>query len=560
MRRQRRPAPRGSGITGLLGTLRDIGYASSAYRLSLSGRAPDRVLRVPTELIPGDAARGNALLGNVYTFCGQVVRGADTGGRRDSPPWDQASAGPDWFAVLHGFGWLRDLRAAATDAARDRARMLVLDWLDKYSTIEPETWRPELVGQRIFAWLVQGEFLLRGADRAFSRRFFQALALQTRHLSRTVRNAADGEPRLAACKGLIMAGLCLPDNERRFGFGLKLLEEELARQILEDGGHLERSPSRHLAALRHLVELRSTLGEAGQNVPHWLGAALDRMVPILRTYRHGDGGLALFNDTIEEESWLIDLALAQAEAKGAPLANAAHTGFRRVQSGRTLMILDTGAPAPIGSHVHAGTLGFEMSVGKERLIVNCGAWRGGDRSWRQALRATAAHSTLTVDDTNSTALGENGRIGDGPSAVRSDRFDQEGASWIDTAHDGYLSPFGLRHRRRVYIAPDGNDVRGEDTLVREARRPDGGRSFAVRFHLHPQAQASVVQDGSAVLLRLPSGAGWQLRASGGAIDLNESIYAGDGATRRRTEQIAVTGPIQAETTTVKWALRSIAKS
>ncbi|MCG8505753.1 MAG: heparinase II/III family protein, partial [Sphingomonadales bacterium] len=376
---------------------------------------------------------------------------------------------------------------------------------------------------------------------------------------RLIRAADDGLPQLLACKGLIHSGLCLPDGERRVTQGLKILENALEQQVLADGGHIERSPSTHLAAMRHLSELHATLDGAGrQDVPA-LPAAITRLARVLRMFRHGDGGLALFNAGIEEESWLVDLALAQPHAKGRPLVDAPDVGFRRIQAGRSVLIADMGVPANVGRWAHAGTLSFEMSTGKERLIVNCGPWRGGDSSWRQALRATAAHSTLTVDDTSAASLGDDGTLSNGPTKVDVERHDQEGASWLEASHDGYLGPFGLLHKRRLYASEDGADVRGEDTLMRIEKRAKEGRQFAIRFHLHPDVQCSMVEDRSAALLRLPSGSAWQMRASGAAIDINESVYSGDGATRRRTEQIVLTGPIQETTTTVKWALRRIPK-
>jgi uncharacterized heparinase superfamily protein len=280
---------------------------------------------------------------------------------------------------------------------------------------------------------------------------------------------------------------------------------------------------------------------------------------MLRGFRHGDGGLALFNDSTEEDAWLIDRVLAQADTKGRPLSDARHGGFQRLQAGRTVLIMDAGAPPAVGLRAHAGTLSFELSVGKERLIVNCGAWRGPDRQWVQALRASAAHSTLTVDDTNSAVVLEEGGIGIGPNRVEASREEKDGAIWVEASHDGYAQPFGLKHTRRLYMAPDGADVRGEDRLSRAGGSGRAGRSFAVRFHLHPDVQASLVQDGASVLLRLSSGAGWQLRAAGGTLDLNESVYAGRPGERRRTEQVVITGGIGAEETIVKWALRRIPK-
>ena len=521
---------------GVVGRLKDLGYASPAYRLTLAGRAPDRLLLQPADMVPGDASRGSAFLENRYAFAGQEATtpaGPRPGVSQDGPPWRHMDAGEFWFRELQSFDWLRDLQALATQASRERARKLVLHWL---------------------------EFLLKDSDSSFAKRFFQGVALQARHLSRTARAGEDGAERLLALKGLLYSGLSLPDGARRAQQGLKLLTAELTRQILPDGGHFERSPSAHLAVLRHLIDIRGSLLAAGQPSPEALNNAIDRMAPVLRAYRHGDGALALFNDSVEKEPWLIDLVLAQCGTKGRAQDNAPHVGFRRVQAGRSLVIADFGAPAKNGRRIHAGTLSFELSAGKERLIVNCGPWRGEDGAWRKALRATAAHSTLTVNDTNSCELFDDGTIGAGPTRVESKREDQEGATWLEASHDGYREPFGLIHRRRLYVAPDGNNLRGEDTLTRASTNNRGGRSFTIRFHLHPDVQASLVQDGDSVLLRPPSGSGWQIRAAGGTIGLNESVYAGDGLNRRRSEQVIITGPVEAEETVVKWALLRIPKN
>src|SRR5690606_33831174 len=91
------------------------------------------------------------------------------------------------------------------------------------------------------------------------------------------------------------------------------------------------------------------------------------------------------------------------------------------------------APPPMARHARSGcasTLAFELSHAGERLVVNCGgaACAGGLVPIRleQGLRATAAHSTLVLDDANSTAVLINGKIGSGVSEVDIDRRTLEG--------------------------------------------------------------------------------------------------------------------------------------
>ena len=543
---------------GFLGALRRL-------RRRLSGREaqgePPPLRHRPLDLVPGVAGRGEALAAGLYDFGGQVVRATEARERGDTP-WRHKGAGEYWLAELHGFAWLRDLRAAGTGHAAECGRAMVLDWLRRHRTIESAAvaaWGPEALGRRLSAWLAHSAFLLQGADDEFARRFHQALELQASHLARTARNADEGLPRLIAARGLIESGLCLADGERRIAQGLKLVEAALAKQTAGNGSQLGRNPSAHLAALWCLAGLRATLEEAGHPASPAVSEGIDRLASALRLFRHGDGGLALFNGGVEEERGLIDLALSRAAVSGSAAArDAPDIGFSRIESRHTTLIADTGAPAASGRWAHAGTLSLELSAGRERLIVNCGGWRGSDDGWQEALRATAAHSTLVVDDTNTATLGSDGTIAEGPNTVKVERRDRDGATWIDASHDGYLDTLGLIHKRRLYVGAAGADVRGEDSLTHLRARRRRGREFALRFHLHPDVRCAMTEDRRAVLLRLPSGAMWQVRAAGASMSIDESIYAGDGATRRRTSQIALTGPIE-DAITVKWAFKFLPK-
>ena len=543
---------------GFLGALRRLRRRVSAQS------APEEVpelLHRPLDLIPGVAGRGEALAAGVYDFGGQVVRSGDVGEPGDTP-WRHKGAGEYWLAELQGFAWLRDLRAAGTGDAAERGRAMVLDWLRRHRTIENAVvaaWGPEALGRRLSAWLAHSAFLLQDADDEFVRRFHKALELQASHLTRTARNAGEGLPQLIAARGLIESGLCLADGERRIAQGLKLVEAALAKQDTGNGHRLGRNPSEHLAALWCLAGLRATLEEGAHPASPTVSEAIGRIASALQLFRHGDGGLALFNGGVEEERGLVDLALSRAAVGG---ISAPHdtpdTGFSRIESGHTTLIADTGAPATTGRWAHAGTLSLELSAGRERLIVNCGGWRGSDDGWLEALRATAAHSTLVVDDTNSATLGSDGTVADGPNAVKVERRERDGATWIDASHDGYLDSLGLLHKRRLYVGAAGSDVRGEDALTHVRTRRRLGREFAVRFHLHPDVRCAMTEDRRAALLRLPSGAMWQMRAAGASMSIDESVYAGDGASRRRTSQIALTGPTE-DAITVKWAFKFMPK-
>jgi uncharacterized heparinase superfamily protein len=279
------------------------------------------------------------------------------------------------------------------------------------------------------------------------------------------------------------------------------------------------------------------------------------MAPALSMFQHGDGGLAAFNGGTEEEGWQVDMTLQRATGRPRAQSQAPDSGFHRLCAGRTLVLVDAGRPPPPGLDrtAHAGTLSLEISIGRERLIVNCGA-QPGDPRWRQAERATAAHSTLVLSDTNSSQV-ITGGLGRRARIRRCRRTETDGNQWLDMSHDGYQAGFGLRHRRRVFLAAGGMDVRGEDRLEPHGTSRPG--DFAVRFHLHPDVRASVGQGGDSALLRLSKGGGWQLRAAGATVSLEPSVYLGRKGEIRRSQQIVLSGRAGGNGARVKWALRRI---
>ncbi len=503
--------------------------------------APALAVRDPW---PGDPSRGARLIKDELGLMGAIrTLGA---GVFANP----AGASSVMRSHTHGFTWLRDLRALGTDAARARARALVSDFMDT-ADLDPIANRPDVSGARITAWLGHYDFFAASADDDFRQRLMSRLVIDARNLAAALPAEEHDGRAFKALKGLIAASVAMPEHAAHMTRALRFLPQEVARQVLPDGCHIERSPAAHLAVLMDLTEIRALLQSAKVEAPAGLPTAIERMALALRALRHGDGGLALLNGTREDLPSLIDLVLSQAGRSGRALAEIGAVGLYRLAASKSVLIVDAGAPAAPGldRFAHAGTLSFEFSAGKERLIVNCGAAAASGEDWRDALRATAAHSTLIIASVSSSEIRRQG-LGRRPVQVNAQHQTAAGAHWLETSHDGWAKPFGAIHHRRLYLSESGEDLRGEDFIEAEQPQP-----YVIRFHLHPNVIASLQQDNEAVLLRLPSGQGWRLRADGTKINIEESVYFG-AAEPRRTEQI-VLGGHQDGPQTVKWAITKL---
>jgi uncharacterized heparinase superfamily protein len=517
-------------------------FASPFYGWILRQPTASEARSVTSEPWPGDVERGEAMVAGVFTLAGHTQRLAPS-------VWLPANAPAPWIEALHGFEWLRDLKACGSDDARRTARELTRAWIGRYRHWHPVVWHPATTGRRLAAWFGQYDFFCLSAEAPFRQKVLQAAARQAHHLSRVLPAGLTGAELIAAIKGMVFAGLAVPGGESWARRGLALLERELARQVLADGTHYSRSPRVHLAVLRDLVDLRSAVAAAALDPPGYLALTIDHMGRVLRMLSHGDGGLACFNDSDEGNPTEIRALIKRADSGRKPLLSAPHGGYQRLQVKRTAVIVDAGAPPPAGldRHAHAGTLAFEMSVATQRLIVNCGALVH-NAEWRAAQRATAAHSTVVVGERNAMTILPDGGVGRRPEHVVCRRDERVDGVLLDMSHDGYKQHFGVVVGRRLFLAADGEALYGEDRV--EGR---GGGCMVSRFHLHPDVQASVVQNGRSVLLRMANGTGWRLSSHGAEIALADSVYLGTGEVRR-TQQVTLAAAIAGAETAVTWAL------
>lgn len=535
------------GIRGLWNRVKRAAYATPLYPLTLWGAPPDRILGTPPALWIGDPEIGHELLDGVFQFAGCRLR---------IEPLSALPRDLDETQARHlfEFEWLSDLRALGNEPAKQAARDYILGWITVHSRWSPFAWRADILGNRLVNWLTHYGFFGADADDEFRCVFFASIGRQTKHLSRTLADDVWGIDRVTSLKGLVYAGIALPGKDRLLETGLASLAEELSNLILPDGGYVGRNPAQQFILLRHLVEIRESLVVAHLKCPDWLTESIKLMVPLLRMFRYADGSLALFNGGTEEPAEWIDALLSKAGVRARATTSAPHSGFHRISAGRTVVLLEAGRPPRkrFNRWAHAGTLAFEMCVGKDRMIVNCGADTYGNAEWRKVLRSTAAHTNVTVDDVSSSECNEIGGFFATPGNVTAGRRESGGSVIIEASHDGYEARYGLTHRRLLMIGPDGDDVQGEDNLI-----GGGGKAYALRFHLHPTVQATMLQGQNSAILRLRRGGGWRFACDDGTLSVDESVYCGRPGQMKRSLQVVVSGSLGGAGATVKWRLTRV---
>jgi uncharacterized heparinase superfamily protein len=533
--------------------------ANPLLRWRMLPAATDRLLIAPQDLRTADPTRASEIYAGRFAFAGKIV---SCDGRS---PFAITPPSSEWVEVLAGFGWLRHLRAAESGLTRSNARSLIDEWMAGQRQPHAAAWRAEVVSRRIISWLTHAPFLLHDADMGFYRRFLRSLGRQVRYLRRAASNTRDGLPRLQAFIALTCASLCMAGQMRNLNRHGRRLSEELERQILPDGGHASRNPGALIELLLDLLPLRQAFGARNLEPPEPLSHAIERMMPMLRFFRHGDGAFANFNGMGPTPPDLLATVLAYDDTRGRPVANAAHSGYQRMEGEGALVLMDTGHPPPteVSQEAHASCLAFEFSASRHRIVVNCGLPETGQDGWRQFARETASHSTLTFDEASSCRFVSGGLLHklvgapilSGPRNVPVLREDDLQGTRTRASHDGYALRFGIVHERVVTLSADGKRLDGEDAILPvrgnalSGRRPD---AFTVRFHLHPAVQANRLTHRHGVMLMLPNRDIWTFEAYEHEVALEDSVYLAGPHGARHAVQIAIHAHAR-ETPRISWS-------
>ncbi len=534
-------------------------WRTPLHSFRLKGRFPLKLLGVPEDPVPGDLRAGIAIRAGHFLHRGLKLPLTDLDFAALTVP-------PPFADYLHSFAWLRDLSTTGTRAdGAPIAEMVVRKWLATHGeAVSEPAWRADNAAWRILFWAAHAPIILSSSDLVYRSAVLNHVARAARHLDRVADKTRPGIGQLVAWVGIVAASLLMPGGEPRQIFGEAGLRKVLETSFYADGGNISRSPQAQLDAIMALSMLVRIFDMRKMDVPPYLQEVLARAVPALLGLTHSDGSMASWQGSGATSAAQVQAIVTASTVRTRPLKQARDWGYQRLVAKKVVVLADA-APPPIARVTEAGcasTLAIEMSDGDHRIIVNCGgaALTGATipAELARGLRTTAAHSTLVLGDTNSTAILPNGSLGKGVTEVELDRHETPQGSRLEMSHDGYVRRHGLIHRRLVILSPNGRELRGEDLLLPAPRsRRKRETNFTMRFHLGRAISASLTADNLGALLRIDGGPLWQFRTSEGKLEIEESLWVDGDGRPHPTEQLVITGTSPAGGASIGWIFKHI---
>lgn len=532
-----------------------LSWRTPFHALRLRGRYPLKLLAVPKDPVAGDKAAGEAILNGRFVRRGEAFEA-------ESLDFNDPSLPGDLSDYLQSFEWLRDLAAAATrERGAKLAERMVQKWLAAHAdTVGERGWRADLWGRRILFWTAYAPYILSSRDSAYRAVLLNTLSRGARHLDKAAEKARPGLARITAWAGVVAAALLVQGGPARMSRGEAGLLRALAASLHDDGGLLSRSPTEQLMLVELLAQLRAAYYAGDRDMPEAMADALSGAVGALLGATLGDEALSSWQGGNALSKRRIAAAVEGSGVRARPLRQPRGWGYQRLEAKGTIALFDAAPPPPTRAFAGgcASTLAFELSEGPSRLVVNCGGpgmARGAvPAELVRALRSSAAHSTLTLGDRNSTAVHDDGSLGKGVGQVELAR-DETAGVMVEASHDGYVRRFGLVHQRQLTLAADGRELRGQDLLTLQGRRRAESIPYAVRFHLHPEVEAATTADGQGALLRIRGRTVWQFRCRGGRLAIEDSLWIDGDSQLHETSQLVVAGDSPGDGTAIAWIFR-----
>ncbi len=414
--------------------------------------------------------------------------------------WNGSQRERLWRYNQHYFA---DLTATNANQRRDIHREILNSWIEENQPGVGTGWEPYPCSLRIVNWI---KYALNGNELDEDTK--HSLAIQVRWLVKKLEWHILGNHLFANAKALIFAGLWFDGPEANLWLktGLKILETEFSEQILPDGGQFELSSMYHVLALEDVLDLinisnnfKNSLSCDQVEITTEWEKKIPGMQHWLKTMCHPDGQISLFNDAALDIAPAPDIVHEYARRLGFPEVKKTErlvwlhdSGYVRLENGDAVVIADMGRVGPdyLPGHAHADTLSFEFSLFGERLVTNSGTstYEIGPERHRQ--RSSAAHSTLVLDEENSSEVWAGFRVARRARIAEVTMEQHDGKLLAQATHDGYHRLLGSPLHQRLWELSPGQ-LKIVDTVHGKKKH-----EAKIYFHLTPQWVPQMNENGT----------------------------------------------------------------
>ena len=525
--------------------LREKKFKSSNYNVSLGGIQPHRIYESSNIFLIQDLINHDPIiLNSVRKFTTNV--------------WKITNLEDDKIKKLHNFSWLPALNIKT----EKELGCLILDqWINNFSNYNEKYWTLDVVTMRLIYWISSYEIIFKNSDLIFRSKVINNIVKQTKHLFKNISLVRGGVDKIKSLAALILVGNSFEQYEEYTQYGLKNLVDELGNFVNKDGFVKSKSPEDLFWTLYFLVIIREWLTLSRKQTPAFINIYINSLGICFKFLRFSNGDLPLFNgaNQINTEKFYEFL-----ESRGYEFESMENIfcGYAKIKSKKIELFIDANNPSSMlhSRNYQAGPLSFELASNGVKFICNSGSGKNLGEELSYLSSSTAAHSTVTINDTSSCIFQKNTLIRKyfGNSLIEKHNIfkqefknDKEFIQCI-VGHDGYEKRFKILHERQITLFKSKNHIEGIDSLKCK-NLENKNLTFSVRFHIHPDIRITKTM-GNDILLSSSVGEGWIFRSPQIPTKIEKNLYFGNSDNIKESSFILLEGNIENENTNIIWHL------
>ena len=466
------------------------------------------------------------------------------------------------FENLHSFLWLSRLdRKNSKIVTKD----IIKSWINIFFNYEPNTWKMEIAAKRIIAWLSNVDITLENADRFYKEKFFLSIIKQSNFLSKNLNILFYEPSKIICCAAIILSGIIFKENDTNYKIGIRELEKIVKNYFDVNGFPKSRNPEELFISIKYLILIREWFKEAQKPIPIFLNEIISKCGNCYALLSSSNKQFPLFNGATEINHKDYDIFLKALKYKFSN-KNYEIASLIKVRKKKLEFIIDCGNPPQdnFAKYYQAGCLSFELSSNKQKIICNLGYGMYLSPKLSYISRATAAHSTLYINNTSSSIFQKNNFINkvygnsltEKQKVTQKNYIEDKNFYSIKASHNGYEKKFGYIHTRLVKISKTTDKVFGVDKLEKTKKNLNALKYF-IRFHIYPNTKIVKTKAGNSILISLSNGEGWLLQSKTNNFEIEKNIFLGNKNKIINNESICITGNINKELISVEWELEKV---
>ena len=365
----------------------------------------------------------------------------------------------------HTFTWLNTAKKIGGEKIISLSKKHIINWYEKKYNSYSFIWDEIFISKRLLNLVYNFDFYATSATQKekdilkfiilknylFLR--FKAVFIKNKH-----------EQPIEIFKALLLLNSIINIKTDKI---IEQINKQINFQVNNVGLHKSVNPSLQAEFINELYEIKNICLYFKIEVPKIVEHQIVNMSSVLKNLFHKDNTIALFNGSNNANyEQLIKINNLYKDIKPKNLSDV-RNGLAIFESKKLKIFFDVTKPSSklLSDNLHSGTLSFEMSDDKEKIITNCGSIEKRVGRKPEYLRLSAAHSTIIINNTNISELVEKKSYKRIPKNITLNKQEDDGKIYWESSHDGYKDNFKKIVKRKLTISKNNSIITGRDSII-----------------------------------------------------------------------------------------------